>query len=182
MNEDGIPYGATMYGLFLNQNMAAIHGTHPSMKHSESADIEGLEVHDLNHKMVEYLRLDRFQQSVIRNPVGGALSASAVLGDIAAQSEDGGFDWSSARYHGDVLLDAFVALELATATSSGSWGERGAMSLGEDFVDWTQGLHRWDGDDEEGHPHLGCNNDAMTMVPRGVIGLSIRRVRMLKNA
>jgi len=168
INEDGVPYGAVMYGLFLNQDLAATHGDHPSLIHSDGAVIEGLSVHDLSHKMVEYVRLDRRNQAPFRNPMGGVIDAAALLGDLSELdlNDDGSVNWRKARYRGDVLTDAFVALEVATA----EWGERGLMALGQDFVDWTQGLLPFTNDDE-GHPLFGCNNDAMGMLPRGVVGV-----------
>ena len=51
INEDGIPYGAVMYGLFLNLWFANVFTIHPSVKHSEGAVIENLKIHGLHHKV-----------------------------------------------------------------------------------------------------------------------------------
>ena len=51
INEDGIPYGAVMYGLFLNLYFANVFTIHPSTHHAQDALIENLKIHDLHHKV-----------------------------------------------------------------------------------------------------------------------------------
>ena len=51
VNGDGLPYGAVMYGLFLNLWFANVFTIHPSVKHSEGAVIENLKIHGLHHKV-----------------------------------------------------------------------------------------------------------------------------------
>ena len=51
VNEDGLPYGAVMYGLFLNLKFANVFTMHPSMHHSKGADIQNLKIHGLHHKV-----------------------------------------------------------------------------------------------------------------------------------
>ena len=58
INEDGLPYGAVMYGLFLNLWFANVFRIHPSLKHAEGAEIENVYIHDLRHKTMEYVRMD----------------------------------------------------------------------------------------------------------------------------
>ena len=81
INEDGIPYGAVMYGLFLNLWFSNVFSIHPSTKHSEGALLENVEIHGLQHKMVEYLRLDKVMTAPYKNPFNAALDARALLGD-----------------------------------------------------------------------------------------------------
>ena len=52
VNPSGLPYGAVMYGLFLNLKFANVFTMHPTMHHSKSADIENLYIHDLHHKVL----------------------------------------------------------------------------------------------------------------------------------
>merc|ERR1719361_3414005 len=54
INEDGVSYGAVMYGLFLNLWVANVFRIHPSIKHSHNADITNLKIHGLHHKTMEY--------------------------------------------------------------------------------------------------------------------------------
>ena len=51
INEDGLPYGAVMYGLFLNLYFANVFTIHPSVKHAQGAQIENLKIHGLHHKV-----------------------------------------------------------------------------------------------------------------------------------
>ena len=163
INDDGIPYGASMYGLFLNLQVASVSTVHPSMRHSENAMIENVQIHNLNHKMTEYLRMDKYHDTSYRNPYGAALDAHSVL---SKQIEAGQrIDWSTVRYKGDALIDSYIVLDLLTDSE---WPAKQEMFIGDEFVDWALGVHHWDNDDDEGHPHLGCNNDAMTMVPKGI--------------
>ena len=60
INEDGLPYGAVMYGLFLNLYYSNVFTVHPTLKHSVGADIENLTIHGLRHKTVEYIRMDDY--------------------------------------------------------------------------------------------------------------------------
>ncbi len=78
--DSGTPSGAVLYGLFLNQWVAAIYGAHPSMKHSVGAVIENVQIHDLDHATREVLRMDKWHENSYRNPFGAAISAEAVLG------------------------------------------------------------------------------------------------------
>jgi len=51
------------------------------------------------------------------------------------------------------------------------WNEKNALLLGEDYFAWALGENQWTDDDKDGHPYLGCNNDRMGHVPKGVIGI-----------
>ena len=55
INEDGIPYGAVMYGLFLNLWVANVFTIHPSIKHASGAEFDNVYIHDLLHKTMEYV-------------------------------------------------------------------------------------------------------------------------------
>ena len=58
INEDGIPYGATIYGMFLNLYVSNVLQFHPSVKHSHDALIENVTVHGLHHNVCSvYIRL-----------------------------------------------------------------------------------------------------------------------------
>ena len=162
----GTPSGGVMYGLFLNQFVAAVSGVHPSMKHSKNAVIENVQIHDLDHNTREYLRMDRFETNSYRNPFGAALAAHSVLGKQMLSGQM--IDWSTVRYKGDALMDSYIVLDLLTNWQS-EWEGKGQMYIGQEFVDWTLGLHQWSNEEDDGHPHLGCNNDAMTMVPKGML-------------
>ena len=62
INEDGIPYGAVMYGLFLNLYYANVFRVHPTLHHADGAQIENVNIHGLHHKMTEYVRMDDYNR------------------------------------------------------------------------------------------------------------------------
>ena len=51
INEDGMPYGAVVYGLFLNLYYANVFKVHPSLNYGERANIENVTIHGLHHKV-----------------------------------------------------------------------------------------------------------------------------------
>ena len=163
INEDGIPYGAVMYGLFLNLWFANVFTIHPSIKHGDGAEIENLRIHGLHHKMLEYVRMDKPRESLYRNQFNAPLDASRVLGDQVLDGQD--IIWSKARYVGSALTDAEIALSMATD----DWGEQGLLVIDSNFTNWAQGTHQWNDDEDLEHPYLGCNNDRMAHVPKGVV-------------
>merc|ERR1719356_1818380 len=81
INEDGIPYGAVMYGLFLNLWFANVFTIHPSVKHASGAELENVYIHDLLHKTIEYRRLDKYDSAMYRNQFNSPLDADVLLGD-----------------------------------------------------------------------------------------------------
>merc|ERR550525_1167333 len=165
INEDGIPYGAVMYGLFLNLWFANVFTIHPSVKHSHDAVIENVRIHGLHHKMMEYVRMDKPQVSLFRNQFNAPLDAARVLGDQLLDGQD--LVWAEAHYVGSALTDAEIALSLATD----DWGEQGLLVIDSDFSGWAKGEFQWDDESAKDHPQLGCNNDRMAHVPKGVIGV-----------
>lgn len=54
INDDGIPYGAVMYGMFLNLYISNVFNIHPSIKHSTGADLENVHIHGLRHKVFQF--------------------------------------------------------------------------------------------------------------------------------
>ena len=169
VNDDGIPYGAVMYGLFLNLFFANVFQIHPSEQHSVDAVLENVEIHDLTHKTREYLRLDEFSITPYANPYNAALDARSVLGDDVVNMGYDGIPWPEVDYVGDALIDAHIAMDMVTE----DWGEKGLMVIGRQFSDWAQGKHRWSMEDDHFHPFLGCNGDRMTHSAKGIMGIRI---------
>ena len=75
-------------------------------------------------------------------------------------------EWRQIQYVGTPLTDAHVALSLAAI----DWGQQGMMLMDDEFQRWALGKHEFTAK-REGHPYLGCNNDRMSHVPKGVVGL-----------
>ena len=107
--------------------------------------------------------MDKPRESLYRNQFNAPLDASRVLGDQIEMGQ--GLIWSETYYVGSALTDAEIALSLATD----DWGEQGLLVIDQNFTDWAQGLHRWVDDEDLEHPYLGCNNDRMAHVPKGIL-------------
>merc|ERR1719474_2359581 len=75
--------------------------------------------------------------------------------------------WADVRYIGGPLTDASILLAMVTD----DWGEQGLIMMPENYTNWALGKHQWDDSTKAGHPYLGCNNDRMAHVPKGVIGI-----------
>jgi len=165
INEDGLPYGAVMYGLFLNLYFANVFTIHPSIKHANTANIEQLKIHGLHHKSVEYLRMDKYHSAMYRNQFNAPLDAKRVLGGQIYEGQD--MVWGSVHYEGSPLTDASILLAMVTD----DWGEQGLIMMDSNYTNWALGKHQWDDSTKAGHPYLGCNNDRMAHVPKGVIGI-----------
>jgi hypothetical protein len=170
INEDGLPYGAVVYGLFLNLYYSNVFKIHPSLNYGHSANIENLKIHGLHHKMMEYVRMDNGWDTTFLNMWESGFDARAILGDQLDAGQD--IVWSETEYVGSALMDSYIALHQATNNSN--WGELGQMFMGE-IANWaTGGGYVWSDestDDGQGNPYLGCNNDRMTHVPKGVVGI-----------
>jgi len=80
INEDGMPYGAVVYGLFLNLYYANVFKVHPSLNYGERANIENVTIHGLHHKMMEYVRLDDGWDTSFLNFWESGFDAEALLG------------------------------------------------------------------------------------------------------
>jgi len=166
INDDGLPYGAVMYGLFLNLYVSNVFAIHPTLKHGDGAVIENLYIHDLHHKMDEYVRFDKLNTFVYKNPFDAALDASAMLGDQLISNAANEMDWTSVRYRGSVLTDVAIILDMVTP----DWGLMGFSRVSDELWRWAKGEARWTAE-KGGHPYLGCNNDRMTHVAKGVMGI-----------
>merc|ERR1719361_1674803 len=166
ISDDGLPYGAVMYGLFLNLKFANVFTIHPSVHHAAGALLENVHVHDLNHKSLEYVRMDKWNEAMYRNQFNAPLDANAILGDQILPGSDN-ITWADTTYIGSALSDASILLAIVTE----DWGEKGLIFLPDDFTTWALGESTWDDEKNDGHPYLGCNNDRMSHVPKGVIGV-----------
>ena len=190
INEDGIPYGAVMYGLFLNLWWSNVFQIHPSLRHGDGAEIENLKIHGLHHKVSvsvktiftsdfiefvffrgdktqEYVRLDNGMTTPFLTMFGAAMDARALLGDQIEAGQN--MSWIEAHYIGSHLTDAFMAVALSTS----DWSEMGLLYVegptmsADKLLEWAVGQYTFD----FANPVLGCNNDRMTHAPKGVLGI-----------
>merc|ERR550525_1105493 len=128
INEDGIPYGAVMYGMFLNLWFANVFTIHPSIKHAVGAEIENVNIHGLHHKTMEYVRMDHARHAMYRNQFNAPLDATALLGDQLDLREN--VDWANVKYIGFALSDAEITLKMIGQ----DWGDLALVYLTDDFT------------------------------------------------
>merc|ERR1719295_1136598 len=130
INEDGIPYGAVMYGMFLNLWFANVFTVHPSTKHASGAELDNINIHGLHHKTMEYVRMDHADNAMYRNQFNAPLDATALLGDQIDLR--GNVDWSSATYIGSALSDAEIVLKMIGE----DWGDLALVYMTDNFTKW----------------------------------------------
>merc|ERR1719295_1916016 len=175
INDDGIPYGAVMYGLFLNLWFANVFTIHPSNKHANGAYLKNINIHDLQHKTIEYHRLDRLNEAMYRNQFNSPLDADSLLGDTIERGY-GSILWSEAKYQGSALTDASIIL----ATVTDDWEELALTYLTDNFTNWAFGEYKWPKSRaNENTPFIGCNTDRMAHVPKGVMGIRMDGVEQV---
>ena len=75
--QDGIPYGGSMYGVYLNYPGTGITGFYTNNEVSKNVEIDGLYIHDLTHGTLETVCITDHSKSIF----GVAVSASKLLGD-----------------------------------------------------------------------------------------------------
>ena len=65
IKEDGIPYGSSMYGIFLNYPGSSILSYHLNNDVSHKATLENIYIHDMTHRTVETLALKSSKRSLV---------------------------------------------------------------------------------------------------------------------
>jgi len=76
-------------------------------------------------------------------------------------------DWANVKYVGSALSDAEIVLKMIGE----DWGDLALVYMTDNFTDWTIGEYSWPENDTYITPYLGCNNDRMGHVPKGIIGI-----------
>jgi len=180
-NPSGLPDGASLYGVFANTAGASTMGFNLNVREelfSSALELENLEIHDLRHRMNEYLRVavrtsggDDAFGSVLTNPLGAPLEAQQMLASL-----DESDLIAATRYKGSALTDALFAMS-ALSDDFGVLGQQRVFAA--DTVPWATG------DDItklDRKLQLGCNNDAMLQSGKGVMGVRVDGVRGAKLA
>jgi len=94
---------------------------------------------------------------------------------LGTQINPGYYDivWSEVEYVGSALTDAEILLSMVTE----DWGEQGLIYMTDNFTNWALGQYSWpedvatDSKKNKNIPYIGCNNDRMAHVPKGIIGI-----------
>merc|ERR1719474_232443 len=80
VNPSGLPFGAVLYGLYLNYPSAGIFGWHVNDVLSYNATVENVYIHDLRHKGIEVVGYQSGGR-VFCNAFNGPLPAFDTFGD-----------------------------------------------------------------------------------------------------
>ena len=109
--------------------------------------------------------MDKYGEAIYRNQFNAPLDAKALLGDQLVNQPE--ITWSEVEYVGSALSDAEILLGLVTE----DWAEQALLFMPNSFTAWAMGKAKWDDHRDDARPWLGCNNDRMAHVPKGVIGV-----------
>lgn len=182
----GEPYGAVVYGLFLNYPASGIFGWHVSQSQSSGALLENVRVHDLSHRAEEVVGLTTNRHGV-SHALNGPLSAISLLGEAmmreVAQVIATGEGSFTAAYAGDLVTDVHFAYYRAAYDDwdffpgtpyYGDDGELAAWAFGDEGsgeVVSSAAMRR-----EELEALVTCNGDRMQHPLKGVVGIKVTGV------
>jgi len=157
INEDGIPYGSGMYGLFFSYPGANVFGYAHSDLRSSNAVVENVKIHNLYHKMYEYLRFHSGIPFYV-NPFNAVFDVEAAMSDVT--------DVAGATYVGNLMTDIYLAMNKL----SDNFGYLQMQMLKNDgLVAWAVGAKSLDPDDIT----VTCNADVMTHSGKGIAGFRV---------
>jgi hypothetical protein len=157
INPSGMPYGAVIYGIFLNYPSAGIFGWHVNDALSNQVVMTNVEVHGLRHEGDEVLGLSK-NGRVFCNAFNGPLPLSSLLGHDQEQSwttaflnTDGNEPYYTASYMGDIITDVWLAMYYFGKDDFDNWAGIPFVGENEELIDWamdetstyvtTEGLH-----------------------------------------
>ena len=138
-NPSGLPDGASLYGIYLNmagENTMTFHMNMAADSFSDSVMLENVKIHDLRHRMNEYVRVqsrtvDNAAGSIYQTPIGAPYEATQMLESV--EEEDLLF---APRYKGGMVTDAMFALSEFTD----NWDYlQNQLIFEEDTLPWLKG-------------------------------------------
>ena len=172
-NPSGLPNGASMYGIFLNTMGESVMSYNLNTNtFSNQAILENIQIHDLRHKMTEYIRVSTKTMnpygSVYLNPLAAPYDATQML--YSLKEED---LLSRPRYKGTIITDIMFALSEFTD----NWDYLQSQLIFKDqTLPWAKGEDLTALND---NLMIGCNNDVMLQSGKGLMGI---RMDGVKNA
>jgi len=177
-NPSELPDGSSLYGMIFNSENAAVLGFGDSDNDAgdgETVIIQNVNIHNLrqNANEVPAIYFDKCDdpssgaKTIIKGPFGDVLDVRKMAGSRAADIIDGGGDFTTLRYQGNVLSDAQVALSL--------FGPQHSLDFGtvqsHHFLMWA--LSEYNGQHYNTLPQCTmfmCNGDIMLHTNKGLIG------------
>jgi len=178
VNPSGLPYGAVLYGLFLNYPSAGIFGWHVNDKFSTKATLENVFIHDLRHKGIEVIGMAEGGR-VVCNAFNGPIPALDLFGTEQADAyrmNNNHFP-ASPSYQGTIITDLHIAMFHLGKDDWDNWPGIPFYGYEDGLVTWALGdnpdyVYQM-GDHNDDHMHFYCNEDAMFHPAKGLLGLKL---------
>jgi len=186
INPSGLPYGAVLYGLFLNYPSAGIFGWHVNNALSYDATIENVHVHDLRHKGIEVVGF-QYGGRVFCNAFNGPLPAKDVFGedDVWTVQHAIKYDTSQslddiALYHGSIITDIHIAQFFWGKEDFDYWPGIPYLGAHDELLKWATGTNATYFDEARNVIDFSCNEDAMFHPSKGLVAVKASGVEGLK--
>jgi len=176
INPSGLPYGAVLYGLFLNYPSAGIFGWHVNDVLSYNATVENVYIHDLRHKGIEVVGYQSGGR-VFCNAFNGPLPAFDTFGDEDAWTfqkqlyYDDDVTEYDVQYHGSIITDIWIAQFYYGTTDYDNWPGIPYMGVDDQLVEWAMGLNDDYINQNTANMYFSCNEDAMFHPSKGLLAM-----------
>jgi len=173
VNDNGLGYGASQYGIFLSYPGANVLSFHLNQDTSKGATLENVNIHDLHHQTKEYVGI-RTTLRLFVNSFNAPLHIQYLLGDEIFQdildNNDDHAQWdSNYEYKGNIITDATLAM---TELNRDDWGLNQIMYvLTDELTAWARG--EIDGGFNGVQAEYLCAIDGMIHSAKGTFGLRI---------
>jgi len=178
VNPSGLPYGAVLYGLFLNYPSAGIFGWHVNDALSTKATLENVYIHDLRHKGIEVVGMSEGGR-VICNAFNGPIPSLDLFGTEQADAyrTNGNHFPASPSYKGTIITDMHLAMFHLGKDDWDNWPGIPFYGYEDGMITWALGdnpdyVYQM-GDHNNDHMHFYCNEDAMFHPAKGLLGLKL---------
>merc|ERR1719334_2620341 len=189
ISPSGLPYGAVLYGLFLNYPSAGIFGWHVNDKLSYNATVENVYIHDLRHKGIEVVGF-QYNGRVFCNAFNGPLPAHDIFGEevwnVQHSLKYDDDEPVEASYSGTIISDIHIAQFFWGKDNFDYWPGIPYLGKHDQLMRWATDMNETYIADERSSIDFSCNEDAMfhpskglvAMKASGVDGLVMKNVRV----
>ena len=171
-NPSGLPNGAALYGIYLNTNNENSMGYDLNTDtFSQNARLQNARIHDLRHRMVEYIRVSTKSNnnpfgSVYVNPLSAPYDAKQMFFSLDRKDL-----LYRPRYKGTIMTDILFALSEFTE----NWDILQSQLIFKDqTLPWAKGEDIYALND---NLVIGCNNDAMMQSGKGLMAIRMDGVQ-----
>jgi hypothetical protein len=166
--QNGVPYGGSLYGVYLNYPGTGITGFYTNNEVSKNVEINNLYIHDLTHGTVETPCITDHSKSIF----GVAVSAQKLLGDPNYNN------WANIKtiqsneemyYYGTIVYDMFLAFYDIVSKDGNNIDALNMGVFEDDTLNWAktgdyQSSQKWS---------MTCGNDPMFHAVKGLYGLRL---------